>query len=406
MLAAGYQHPGIYWFIAPTYGAAKDFAWDQLKAMIPDGAVKRRASGRLWINESDLEIRLRNGATFQLKGADNRNSLRGRGLSGVACDEFADLAPELWGEVIRPALADKQGWALLIGTPRGFDHFYDMYSRGTDPAIDDWFSWQFSTAEGGWVTETELASARQTTDPKTYRQEYEASFEAMGGRVYWPFRRETHVMPLEDDGSGEVLVGLDFNVNPMTSIIGRDNGGVLEIFSELVIPDSNTAELAAEVKSRYGQRAVTAEELARLKTFAHIEGIDPSTITGRPREITVYPDPTGRARRTNADVGVTDYTILRDAGLTVDLAPHPWPVKDRINITNAMLQNANGLARVRVDPSCKVLIKSLEGHVYKDGTSIPDKANGLDHAGEALGYLIAQRWSPLGGGHGSQRVVL
>ena len=102
---------------------------------------------------------------------------RGAGLDSLVLDEFATMKPDAWEEVLRPALSDKLGRAMFIGTPGGFNHFYDLYCHATDTENRDWWGWQFTTADGGWVPPEELVSARSEMDEKTFRAEYEASFE-------------------------------------------------------------------------------------------------------------------------------------------------------------------------------------------------------------------------------------
>lgn len=110
----------ICYYVAPTYGQAKRIAWSILKKLVPPEA-RRRTS------EQELLIELRNGSTIQLHGADRPDRLRGVGLDFVVMDEFAGMRAETWDTVIRPALSDRRGRALFIGTPKGFDHFYALY---------------------------------------------------------------------------------------------------------------------------------------------------------------------------------------------------------------------------------------------------------------------------------------
>jgi hypothetical protein len=114
--------------------------------------------------------------------------LRGDGLDFLVLDEYASIAREAWDAVLRPALADRQGRALFIGTPRGFNHFHELF-EGAE-ARPDWEAFQFTTAEGGNVPAEELVSAAHYLDERTYRQEFEASFVNLGiGRVYYSFER-------------------------------------------------------------------------------------------------------------------------------------------------------------------------------------------------------------------------
>ena len=122
LLRGALNRPGeTFFYCAPTYRMAKDIAWRALKKLVP----------KVWIqskNETDLRIELINGSTIELKGTENAMALRGRSLSGVVLDEAAFMEPEVWFEVIRPALADKEGWALFISTPDGTaSWFYDLW---------------------------------------------------------------------------------------------------------------------------------------------------------------------------------------------------------------------------------------------------------------------------------------
>lgn len=173
------------WYIAPTYKAAKDIAWQMLLDTIPKQYITKR-------NESELSLKLLNGSTISLKGAEKPDNLRGRSLDLVVLDEFADMRPEAWFEVIRPSLSDRQGGALFIGTPKGRNHFYDLWAAGIDGA-KDWASFQFTTLEGGNVPAEEIESARADLDERTFKQEYLANFVNYSGVIYYAFSREQSV---------------------------------------------------------------------------------------------------------------------------------------------------------------------------------------------------------------------
>ena len=170
------------WYVAPTYKAAKDIAWDMLKDEVPKGWI-------LKINESELSMKLRNGSTISLKGAEKPDNLRGRSIDFVVLDEFADMKPETWTEVLRPSLSDRQGHALFIGTPKGRNHFYDLWAQ----SLDDWSSFQYTTLQGGNVPETEIEAAKRDLDERTFRQEYEAAFVNYSGIIYYNFDRKDSV---------------------------------------------------------------------------------------------------------------------------------------------------------------------------------------------------------------------
>lgn len=157
------------WYVAPTYRQAQQICWQM---------VKDRLSAGNWIarkNESDLSVVLkRGGSVISLRGADNFDSLRGVGLHFLVMDEFADIKPEAWFEVLRATLSDTGGRALFTGTPKGRNWAYDLFQRGNDSAYPDWSSYSFTTIEGGNVPAEEVERARQELDELTFRQEYEA----------------------------------------------------------------------------------------------------------------------------------------------------------------------------------------------------------------------------------------
>ncbi len=336
------------WYVAPTYGAAKEIAWDMLIHTIPEEYIIKS-------NESALTLKLINGSVISLKGAEKPNNLRGRALDFVVLDEFADMRPEAWYEVIRPSLSDRQGSALFIGTPKGRNHFYDLWANGMDGA-EGWASFQYTTLDGGNVPEAEVEAAKIDLDERTFNQEYCAEFVTYSGLIYYGFSRELSVTDYPDNG-GTLLVGMDFNLDPMSAVICIRKGEMLYAVDEIVIYGSNTDEMVAEIKDRYPNR-----------------------------HIIVYPDPASRQRKTSAG-GRTDLSILQNAGFSVKAKKSHALVRDRINAVNSRLLSSSGERNLFVSSKCKQTIKSLERQTYKEGTSIPNK-DGFDHMNDALGYLV------------------
>jgi hypothetical protein len=314
------------------------------------------------INETNLSFELKNGSTISLKGADNYDSLRGVGLDFLVLDEFADIDPEAWFETLRPTLADKMGKALFIGTPKGMNWAKDLYDM-RDEYPEEWASFQFTTIEGGNVTPEEVEAARRSLDERTFRQEFEGTFEPFSGRVFYAFDRKYNVRPYlkaaDDKMLPELHIGMDFNVDNNSCVIAiRPNAFTLHVIDEIKLMGSNTDEMVQEIRNRYPTH-----------------------------KITVYPDPAGAQRKTSAG-GRTDHTILRAAGFTVK-APHGHnAIRDGVNAVNAKLRNSRGETTLFFDPRVKYCIECLEKHVYKEGTSIPDKDSGWDHMNDALRYLI------------------
>jgi len=160
-----------YAYIAPTYTQAKKIAWSYIKEFCA-GFLSYNAK----FNESELYVQLPNGATIQLLGADNPDSLRGIYLDGVVLDEPAQINPRLFPEIIRPALADRLGWAIFIGTPMGEDEFFDIYQQAQNN--DDWFACLYKASETNLIRPEELEASRKIMTEAQYNQEFECSFNA------------------------------------------------------------------------------------------------------------------------------------------------------------------------------------------------------------------------------------
>lgn len=341
------------WYVAPTYRQAKQIVWRKLKNKLQD------LRWTLKVNESELTITLKNNSTIALKGADNADSLRGVGLNFLVLDEFADIDPEAWYEVLRPTLADREGKALFIGTPKGMGNWaHDLYMMPTDNA-QQWSSYQYTTVDGGNVKPEEIEAAKRDLDERTFRQEFMATFETYSGRIYYAFdRKQNCSAPLGNIDLSMVYIGMDFNIDPMSAVVAVRQGDKLYVIDEIRMFSSNTAEIVAEIKNRY----------SNSKVF-------------------VYPDPAARQRKTSAG-GATDVTILQNAGFIVKVPHSHTPVRDRINAVNSRLKDSTGQNHLFIHPKCKYTVEGLERHTYKEGTSQPDKDSGYDHMMDALGYMV------------------
>jgi len=393
-LLRGTSWPGFTaWLIAPTYRQAKQIAWKRLKELAAPLILKT--------NETDLSVELSTGGFIALRGADNYDSLRGVGLDGVIFDEAADIAPEVWTEVVRPALSDRLGWALFIGTPKGFDKFHDLYTEALDKP--DWAAFKYTTLDGGQVPESEVSAARLELDEKTFRQEYEASFEETSqGKCYYAFTREDNVTPIQYDPRLPICYSLDFNVNPICSIIAQIHDYApniytssqttkqLKVLEEICIQNSNIPESVNEF-------------IRRTRQYAR---------PGYPLQVRIYGDPAGNAR---SHAGPTDYNVVaqqfkQDSNYQLSwhvATAHP-AVRDRVNSVNSLLRTAAGTHRLFIDPSCKELIKDLEQVIWKTdtaGNSLNDvnkSKSERTHAVDALGYLCNKEFPLTGGSSGYQ----
>jgi hypothetical protein len=339
------------WYCAPTYKQAKMIVFKKLRKKLIDLKWVKN------INATSLSFELKNGSTISLKGLDNFDNLRGAGISFLCMDEFADVDSEAWYETLRPMLSDTQGHALFIGTPKGLNWAHDLYTLEQEYP-EEWASFSFTTIQGGNVKAEEIEAARRSLDARTFRQEFEASFETFSGRIFYAFDRKYNVKQYNDPLPKELHLGVDFNVDPMSATVAVKTGNTLHVIDELKIFGSNTEELVEEVKTRYPGHTIIA-----------------------------YPDPAGAQRKTSAG-GKTDHTILRNAGFAVK-APHGHnAVRDGINAVNAKLLSSSGVTTLFFDPKVKYAIECLEKQTYKEGTSIPDKDSGFDHMNDALRYMV------------------
>ena len=357
-LARFARQPGKrVWFIAPTRGQAKGIAWEKLKDRLLQLNWVRK------INESELSILLVNGSTIELRSADAYDRMRGYRVDFTVFDEFADMDQDVW-TVVRPTLADSGGHALFIGTPKGNQNWargmYDMSLTN-----DDWKSFTYTTIDGGNVPESEIEAAKRDLDERTFRQEFLATFEDAGNQVFYAWKRENNLREYSGDQFNQLWIGMDFNYNPMTAVVGVRTKDVMHIIDEIRMTSSNTDEMVQELRTRYPRIAAD--------------------------RFIVHPDPASRQNRTSAG-GRTDLSILQNAGFTVKVPSGPQPVRDSINAVNSRLASASGEHFLLVDPRCKYTIESLERLSYKENTTQPDKDSGYDHFADCIRYLIGFNW--------------
>jgi len=347
----------LIWYVCPTFGMAREIMWDELIYALPKKWVKK-------INETRLEIRLVNGSVIQLKGADRPDTLRGRGVHFVILDEFQDFRNEVWEKVIYPTLTTTRGRALIIGTPKSFNHFYNLYQLGNvrkNKKMLHWWSWQFPTIMSPFVPPSEIEHAKNNMDEKTFRQEFLASFETMAGRVYYAFDRNVHVGNYAFNPRLPIWIGQDFNIDPMSSVIMQEQpNGDVWVVDEIYLPSSNVQEVCEEIDRRYFNQK-------------HM--------------VRIYPDPAGANR--NQGRGESNLDVFRHAGYNAifNKRKHP-PVADRVQVVNSLLRAADGTVRLYVDAKCKHLIDSFEQTIYKPGRPEIDKSAGAEHMTDAIGYPL------------------
>lgn len=201
-----------YAYIAPTYGQAKRVAWDYMvKYAQPLGGTH---------NISELRVDFL-GRRIQLYGSDNAEALRGQYFDGVILDEYGDQNPKIWTDIVRPALADRGGWCLFIGTPKGHNHFKEMRDRAQ--VEDGWGLLEFKASETGVVDKQELEAARREMGEDKYRQEFECSFDAAVegsyyGQILNDLEDRNHFQEIPRDDICRTITAWDLGMGDSTSI--------------------------------------------------------------------------------------------------------------------------------------------------------------------------------------------
>lgn len=360
-----------YFLGAPTHQQAKDIYWRRL---LYDTNLLRTD-----INRSELTVRLYNGAEIAVLGLDRPERIEGQPWHGCLLSEIGNMKPETWGEHIRPALADTGGFAILDGVPEGRNHYYEMALYACDKIIpktrpkigayhdckiDD--EWAFYTwFSGDVLSPREIEHAKMNLDERTFRQEYEGSFEAYGGVAYYTFGEHNINNHVARVPNLPISVGMDFNVNPMTAVLGHIKGDSYYQFSEIYKNNSNTYEMR--------------DELLRY--------------VDNPRDIIIFPDATGKARESNATE--SDLAILKKAGFRImahDTNPY---IVDRINAVNSICIDKGKNTRYLVNAEeCPKTINDFNKVEREDDGRLKKAQErlGIGHVLAGLGYLFTYNW--------------
>lgn len=345
-----------YFAAAPTREQAKRVYWGDLKALVPKKWVKK-------VYETDLCIATVFGGELWVLGMDRPERIEGTPWDGGVLDEYANMRPSAWSENIRPALSDRAGWCWFIGVPEGLNHYKDIADYAACGRDPDWGIYKWNSAE--ILPASEIEAARRVLDPRTFRQEFEASFEGSAGRVYYAYDRKKH----EDgsiavNGNLKLLVCCDFNVGLCVWEIVQTDGQKVWAIDEIALRDTNTAAMGRAVLSKYG---------------SHRAGI------------AVYGDAAGMNRST---AGKSDYAILHELGLKDQRVARSNPsVRDRVNSMNALLENVDGGARLFHHPRCAHLRKDLETVEWSENGDGLDKSNPeRTHATDAIGYFVEREF--------------
>lgn len=333
-------------YIAPTYQQARDIAWEQFKHELRPIVTNT--------NEARLEIKTRTQAKGEsliiLRGWESVETLRGQKFDFLVIDEVASMRNFWlnWQEVLRPTLTDNKGDALFISTPKGFNHFYDLYNL--EAKDKDYKSFHFTTYDNPFIPKEEIDKAKQELTEDRFAQEYLADFRKTEGLVYKEFDRKKHLFDEEEiKNVNEYIAGIDFGfTNPCAVIqIKKDN-------------DNNYW--------------VTGEWYKTKRTEIQIaEYVDSCQFNG------VYPDPENPSA----------IEALNEKGISVmEVVKGKDSVMSGINKVRELLKQN----RLKIHRSCQNLINEFETYSYPEKPSgkneIENPVKEHDHALDALRYAL------------------
>ena len=365
------------WYIAPYQIDAREIAWLRLKELVPKSLIRR-------LSETSLEIELVNGNRISIKGADKPGNLVGRAVNSAVFDEYGAMKPLAW-EYLRPAFSDTNGSALFIGTPRGANHFRDLYFMANSGELPNFKAYPiFKTVDSPFVPVEEVESARKQMDERLFRQEYEGSFETWQGLVFDSFDFETHVLKdLKLDENLPIYIGMDFGwVDPSVALWMQYDRqtGIWYVLAEFVQSFCPPEKI---VKAISGDNLI----LPGLDFTApcKIEKVK-SIISGS--EINIRCQEAG---------GSSMRAIMRSYGIAdskFQIRRHR--IFESVQSVRAVLRNSDCNSRIKIDSSCKTLIRDFMSYHYaeKDGVIVgenPDTSSEnhkYSHTMDALRYAI------------------
>lgn len=207
-----------FWYVAPTFGMAKESVWKDpgmlfSERIMPPGCVEK-------INESELTIYFNNKSLLVLKSAEDISRLRGGSPWGVVLDEYALMNPTIFPEIIEPILRQNDGWCWMTSTPRGKNHFYEMFLRGLDEDEDNEYkSWTLKASQSGIISGAQLAIAKRDMPSDLYNQEWECDFLEGIGSIFRDIPSILTAEPKPPESGHLYVIGLDLaKANDFTAL--------------------------------------------------------------------------------------------------------------------------------------------------------------------------------------------
>lgn len=367
----------IVYIIAPTYDQVTDIYYPLIAYELGMEGVAIKSSKDLgrFVFHNNVELRLLSYEAVE--------RMRGKGAYFVVWDEVSSCKrgidpKEAWESVIQPCIitrwssrralaygARAPGRALIISTPKGYNYFHELHNKREKDK--DWESYHFDYTSSPFLDPDEIEKIRHDIDPIKFASEYLASFKESGNSIFYCFDRNLHIrndLPdfykSVDGAKGEdVHVNIDFNVGLQCSSVFAIRGKQMHILDEFKgHPDTET--LAVAISTKY-----------------------------KGHNIYAYPDPSGRARKSSAPVGRTDFSILESKGIRCLARQKAPPIVDSVAAVNRMLKTAAGEVNFYVRPTCTGVIQSMERTKWVDGnpdTATIDKSEGVEHYTDGIRY--------------------
>lgn len=354
------KNPGIYWYVAPTYGQAKELAWDILIRMIPKELLEKQP------NETELKFTLKNGATIHLKGADNAKTLVGRGLKGLVIDEVAKIKnrKQVWEQILRPALSDYLGFCIFISTPQGKDYFWELFIKGQRKE-DGFESWQFKTADNPYIPRSEIKAAQAVMNDRVFRQEYEASFEDFTGLIWPEFNYDLHTADeIKLEKWYETISCIDPAITGTTAALNA----WIDEKNKILIPHEY-----------YEQNKRVSEVSASLKLW---------------RSDRWLIDPASKSQKVQKEGEI--FSLFDEYG---DNGIFAQAAENDVNAGINRVAEYFKAGKILISRSCKNLIYEIERYHWSEeretvlGVSEPKPFKSLDHACDVLRYIVMSRAS-------------
>jgi hypothetical protein len=325
-----------------------------------------------------------NNAEVHVLGMDKPERVEGSPWDGGVMDEYGNMKKDAWDQHVRPALSDRYGWCDFIGVPEGRNHYYRMYKRAKAHAMKAralgklplWDVYHWISAD--ILPKTEVDQARAELDELVFQQEYEGSFINFVGVAYYNYDENVHLVSLDYNPRGDLILAFDFNVSPGVAVVGQEmvlpfnrNGGTGWIGEVYIPKSSNTIRVCDRL----------------IKDWGHHKG-----------RVFCYGDATGGSKG-SAKVRGTDWELIRSKLLPVfkenlyfKIPTHNPREKDRVNAVNSRFKSALGIKRMAIDPHrCPHLVEDFESTVVVEGGSgeiDKNKDPERSHMTDAVGYYI------------------